>query len=986
MKKILAMCTLLLLCGSLAFAQSRTVTGTVKDDSGNPLVNATVLVKGTKTGTSTKGDGSFSILVPQNGKSLVISSIGYETKDFPIGNSNVVDATLFASNSALDEVVIVGYGTGRQLGTVVGSVTKVSQDVIKERPTANALDALQGKVAGLSVLTSSGEPSELSSVSLHGIGSLGASSTPLYVLDGIPIQTGSILSLNPQDFESVTVLKDASATSIYGSRAANGVIYITTKKGSSNRPASISLQTQYGFSNLISTDYFNNFMSSKELTDFWVAADYETRADMDDLLKKYPNDTKWYKSYYRENAPTLQSNVSISGGSGKTTYYVSGGYFKQQGLAYRSAFERFTLRSNVTTTVKDWMKMGLNVSLGSDKREVNPYGSNSTNRGLALLAPPFYTPYDKDGNKYPDVIPGWGRYNPEYLADKNPSDGKRAQLNPAGFIEITPIKNLTLKTQAGLDASDYNLTSLRLPSYIGSINNGSASENFTRVTSKTVTNTAEYKFRIGDVHNFVALAGQEFTGYEASGFGGSSTGQTDDRLILISNGPSNKNSSSFKNEYTYLSYFGRLEYDYNKKYFFNASIRQDQSSRFGKDNRTANFWSVGGMWKAKQEEFLSGVEWLSDLSIRATYGTSGNSDIGNYQSLALVGTNQYNGQTGWGVNSPGNPNLSWESQKQANFGISMSMWNRVNLEVEYYDRITSNMLLDVPYPYTSGFSEITSNVGSLKNSGIDFTLSGDVLRTKDAYITPYVNFNYNKNKVTELFQGKNYWIIPNTGVSWAVGQPVSFFYPIFAGINPENGLAEWYLPNADKDKIIDTRKDPKAVSSDFVEEKLEQNTGINRYAPFNGGFGLTSGFKGLALSVDFSFSQGKYLINNDRYFFENPAVFFGFNQSKSVQDFWKKPGDVTRFPNADEQFTQFDSRLIEDASFLRMKGITLAYSLGDKILSRTNFFKGGRFYVTGRNLLTFTKYTGPDPEVNSNLTLGANPNTKQVVFGLDITL
>jgi hypothetical protein len=294
-------------------------------------------------------------------------------------------------------------------------------------------------------------------------------------------------------------------------------------------------------------------------------------------------------------------------------------------------------------------------------------------------------------------------------------------------------------------------------------------------------------------------------------------------------------------------------------------------------------------------------------------------------------------------------------------------------------------LVSVPYPFTSGFSAITENVGSLKNTGFDITFDADVLSSGSKLrITPYINVNYNNNEVTALFQGKDYWIIPNTGVLWAVGKPVSYSYPLFAQVNPQTGNPEWYKPTSGK--IMETQKDPSQVTTAFSAAALEQNTGIKRYPPLNGGFGMTAGYQGLSFSVDFSFSKGKYLINNDRYFFENPRVFTGYNQWNTVNDFWKQPGDVARFPRVGvTNWTQFDSRLIEDASFMRMKGITLGYKLPSHILSSIGVIKGVNAYVTGRNLLTWTKYSGPDPEVDSNIGLGTNPNTKQVAFGLDLT-
>jgi TonB-linked SusC/RagA family outer membrane protein len=780
-------------------------------------------------------------------------------------------------------------------------------------------------------------------------------------------------------------LKDASATSIYGARAANGVIYITTKKGSANKPASITFQTQYGVSNLANTDYFENFMNTKELTDFWVATGQQRRSYINDtLLKKYPNDTKWYKYYYQDNIPLYQADLSISGGGGKTSYYLSGGYLKQQGLAYRSGYKRYTMRSNINSQVNNWLKVGLNMFIGTDERQTNPYGSNSTNRGLALLAQPFYTPLDSTGNEIYGLIPGWGRYAPKYLADKIQGINRNDQFNPSGYIQITPVKGLTLKTQAGIEAYDYRQSTVQLPSYAGSLNNGNAFESFTRGTTRTITNTGEYKFTLRNDHNFTALLGQEFIDSKAPSFSTSSTGQTDDRLILLSNGPNNRTSTSSNTEYSYLSYFSRLEYNFRNRYFVDGSLRQDQSSRFGVDNRTANFWSLGAMWKAKQESFFRNFDWLTDLSIKASTGTTGNSAIGNYQALPQVGTNTYDQATGWNINAAGNPLLSWETQLNTTFGLNFSVFNRVRVDASYYIRKTKDMLIDVPYAYTTGFSSITSNVGTLKNTGIDLAIDGDIIKTRDAYLTPYLNFNYNKNEVTELFQGKQFWIIPNTGVCWAVGQPVSFFYPIFKDVNPQTGLPEWYLPNADPNKITETRKDPNAVTSTF-SPTLQQNTGIKRYPPVNGGFGLNGGFKGFYMNADFTFSQGKYLINNDRYFFENPNQFTGFNQSKTVLNYWQKAGDIATFPKYGVQFTQFDSRLIEDASFMRLKNLTVGYNLPNSILSKGGFVKAARFYVTGRNLLTFTKYTGPDPEVDQNLTLGANPNTKQVAVGLDVT-
>lgn len=878
-------------------------------------------------------------------------------------------------------MVVVGYGTAREIGTVVGSISRVSSEQLESRPLANVWDAMQGRVAGLQVYTSSGEPTQLSSVRLHGVGSLGASSTPLYVLDGIPVSPNNILSLNPNDIESVSVLKDASATSIYGSRAANGVIYITTKRGHRDTRAKVTVNAQYGTSSLANEDFFNRFMTSRELTDFWLGVGYRTQDQVNQLLAA-GHDTRWHEYYYKDAAPTYQGDFSIQGGGGRTTYFVSGGYFFQDGLAARSEYERYTARANISSHANDWLSFGTNIALSTDFRQSNPFGSNNTNRGLAMLAPPFYSPFDEDGNPYRGVIPGWGRMDPFYLEEMFPSDGNNTQANLMGYIQLNPIEGLTIRSQGGLDAYDYRLTERRLPSYVASLNNGSAREYFSRSVTRNITNTAEYRFNLARIHDFTVLAGQEYVDNTWGNFEASSTGHTDDRLTMLGSGPLNRNVGQQKSEYAFLSYFGRFDYSFDRKYFFDFAVRQDASSRFGRDNRTANFYSTGVMWNAKREDFLQNVDFLSSLNVKFSIGTSGNSEIANYAHLATVGITQYDAATGWLISTPGNPLLSWEKQTKATLGARFGLFgDRYRFNIEYFDRSTESMLINVPQPYSSGFNTILENVGTMRNSGIDFELDFDIVRTRELFITPYVNFNYTKNEVTELFYDLPYWIIPNTGVAWVVGQPVAFYRPLFAGVDPADGMPMWYVPGEDRTV---TRKEE--TTKVFNNADLEQNAGIPRYAPWAGGFGLNAGWNGFALQVDFAFVKDKYLFNNDRYFFENPNVFGGFNQSNFVLDYWREPGDETRFPRWQSQFTQFDSRLIEDASFLRLKNLTLSYNIPAAFVQRTGLLEGARVFVTGRNLLTWTGYEGPDPEVDSNISLGANPNTKQLTFGLSVNL
>jgi TonB-linked SusC/RagA family outer membrane protein len=962
-------------------AQTVQITGTVTSaEDGMPIPGASVSVKGTSIGAATDLDGKYTLAVPQSATTLVFSFVGMTQQEVVIGGRTRIDVVLAPDATTLEEIVVIGYGTGRSIGTVVGSVTQISAEKIQSKPVANVWDAMQGRVAGLQVYTSSGEPTQISSIRLHGVGSLGASNTPLYVLDGIPIASGNMLSINPNDIESVSVLKDASATSIYGSRAANGVIYITTKRGHRDTKAKITVNSQYGVSSLANEDFFNGFMNSKQLTDFWLAVGFRTQAQVDALLAP-GHDTKWHTYYYKDSAPTKQTDVSIQGGGGKTTYFVSGAYFFQDGLATRSEYERWSTRANINSQANDWLSFGSNIALSTDSRQLNGWNTNNTNRGLAMLAPPFYSPYDADGKPYKGLIPGWGRYDPYYLADMYPSVGNNIQANLQGYVQITPMKGLTIKSQAGVDSYDYRSYEYRMPSFIGSLNNGYVYEYFSRRNSMTMTNTAEYKFNIDARHQFTVLGGQEYVTTDYVNFDAISYGQTDDRLMLLNAGPTNRNVSQEKWEFAYLSYFGRFDYSLDQKYYLDLSIRQDASSRFGRDNRTAMFYATGVMWNAKKESFLQDVDLVSALNVKLSYGTSGNSDIGNYDHLATVGTSQYDGGTGWLISAPGNPKLSWEKQSKLTFGVKFALLNKYRFNIEYYNRSTSSQLIDVPQPYTSGFNTILENVGTIKNSGIDLEFEFDIVNTKDYYVTPYFNINYNKNEITELFQGLDYWIIPNTGVAWVVGSPVMFYRPIFAGVDPADGNPMWYLPGPDRK--VTTKNETTKV---FNAANLEQNTGDPRYAPIAGGFGLNAGWKGLAIVADFAFVKDKFLFNNDRYFFENPSTFPGFNQSETILDYWKQAGDETTFPRYGVQFTQFDSRLIEDASFIRMKNLTLSYTLPKSLLQKTKLIEGTRIYFTGRNLLTFTKYLGPDPEVDSNISLGANPNTKQFTFGISLTL
>jgi TonB-linked SusC/RagA family outer membrane protein len=987
-KNLLSLLLLSFFALSSAFAQSRKITGTVTgSDDGQPLPGVTVKVQA-GVGVQTNTQGQFSINVPASAKSLVVSYVGFIGQTVPITSESVINVQLIADNKALSEVVVVGYGTGSTLSSTVGNVARVSSKDIQDKPAANALDAIQGRVPGLQVLTSSGEPSASPSISINGISSLTSGTTPLIILDGTPVALASVLTLNPDDIESVSVLKDASSTSIYGARAANGVLYITTKHGSANAPQTITLSSSYGTEKLANTQYYNSFFNAAQYNAFEIATGVETPAALAIQQQTYNADTKWYKVYFKPSAPIYNENISISGGTDKTTYFISGGFFKEDGLEYRSLYDRYTLRSNVTSKVTDWLKVGLNLSMAYDNRLTNQFNTNSLSGGLSVLAPPIYSPVNAQGVPY-EFIPGWGNYAPYYYEAKHPDFQNNTQFNPTGFLEITPIKGLTIKTQAGMDAFDFRETTQVLPSYLGSPNNGSDIESFQRGTSLTFTNTVEYKFNLKSLNHFTALVGQEYSDNTTSTFSGQDTGQSDDRLVTLTTGTAAKNANSSYYELDFKSLFSRVDYDYNNRYFLEASFRQDKSSVFGANHQSANFYSIGASWKAKQENFFKDISWLTDLTVRASTGTTGNSSLGGgaaqYQQLASVSVTPYGSATGFQLSQPGDPNLTWETVRNTQIGFTTTLFNKLNLDASFYLKTTTNMLLNVPFVGTSGFTSQIQNVGSLENKGIDVDLSYTVYSDPShrAYVTPHFNANFNANKIVSLFQGRQYYISGSTGILWAVGKPISYVDPVWAGVNPTNGLPQWYLPSSDPAQIVNKTTN-NGVTNTF-NTTLQQNLGIDRYPWSTGGFGVSAGYEGITLDANFAYNKGKYITNNDQYFVQNPNQFTGYNQQTAVLSYWQNPGDITTFPKYGQQFTQFDSRLIQDASFIRLKTITLGYSLPKAWLAKTKVVKRFEIDFTGRNLLTFTPYKGIDPEVNSNIALGNNPNTKQYVVGLKAT-
>ena len=994
MKKVkLMIASLMILIAGSAFAQNIRVSGTVTDSNGDPVPGAAVMLQGsTSVGTATLANGSYSLSVPSNG-TLVVSSVGYKEASAPVNGRAVINFVLEDDAEVLEQAIAVGYGSAKKISSIVGSVSTVNSETIKNAPSSSALDQLQGQVAGLSVLSYSGIAGDNAvSMTLHGVGSLEASTTPLYVIDGIPSSSTAVMNMNPNDIESVSVLKDASATSIYGSRAANGVVYISTKSGSYNTKASVTYRGQWGVSTLADTSLYESMMSSSELMDFWVRAGIHDQAYIDNtyLSKGYNYDTPWYKYMMDLWNPQYQNDLTIEGGGSKVAYMIAASQYHQKGYTPGNFFDRYTLRSNVQAHPLEWLKTGVNLNLSLSNTQQNPnWGSaangmsNYTSGGLSFLLIPMYPALDENGNVYEKKFPGQNRITPTYYMDNHIDQYDRYGANGNVFVEIEPIRNLKFVSRAGVDGYIRLNNWLTKPSYVAA-NGGTATVGHSSALeyAANITNTVEYSFQITDDHKFSVLAGHEGVENYYTYFSASSNGQTDDRLARVNDGTADSRSvSESYSESRFLSFFGHLDYTLMDRYIFDATIRNDASSRFGKDVRNALFWSLGGMWKLKKENFLKNVRAVNDLNLKVSYGTQGNAGIGNYAHLGLVGsTGKYADANGIHVAQPANSHLTWERQGLFTTALTGRLFNFLDFDLEYYLRKTSSMLLDVPQPYTTGIDEATNNVGSLQNTGVDVTLGFDILRTRDYWMRFNTTFNYNAQKVTELFDGKHTWPMYSYMIAYVVGSPVMFYNPIYAGVDPEDGMPMWYVPGDDPD-ITTMDKTTKV----FDEEGLTQNTGKKRYAPINGGFSLSGGWKGLSLQADFSYVLGKYLVSNDGYFYGNPANFSTMNTNKAVSDFWTPDHRDAKWPDWSKgAVMQFDTHLLEDASFLRLKNLQIAYSLPKVLLGWQNAVKDLKITFTGRNLLTFTKYTGIDPEINSNLTYGVGGNSKQFLGGIEV--
>lgn len=977
-RRVFISCLCMLLSFGLSISAQETtvkVSGVITSaEDGLPIIGAAVIV-GPGVGVSADFDGNYSIEVAP-GTELTFTSIGFiDAKvTVPQGETFVYDVVLQVESMVLEDAVVIAYGV-RKKGTIAGSVSTVKSDKLESVPTAAFDQALQGQVAGLTVLANSGEPSASASITIRGTNSINSGTAPLYILDGVAISASDFNTINPADIESMSVLKDASSTSIYGARAANGVIVITTKRGRDMERPNITYRTQMGVSQLAHGNW--DLMNTAERIQYEKEIGF-TEGKNYDLLSKI--NVNWLDVVYNEAALLQNHELAVSGANETTNYYISGGYHNQEGIALGSNFERYSLRFNFDHRMSKWLKMGANTMYNYQNIEQADEGAYSllTPISAARFMLPYWNPYRVDGTMASINDGSWKGQgqNPIEWLENNPLTYKKYKTISTLYAEVKPMSNLTLKSQFGLDFSHVTGLSLSYPSYAPNLGDGYASRNSSDAVNLSITNTANYQFDLEDEHFFTILLGQEGIKYHYENFGVATRGQTNDKLTDVGTGTRATSwNSTAASDYSYLSFFGRGEYNFLDRIYADFSVRADGSSRFGKSGRWATFWSSGVMWNLRNEAFAQEYrDWLTTAQVAVSTGTSGNSSIPNYEHLALVGGGpDYVGNAGVAPIQPGNPDLGWEKLWTTNLALHLGFWSRLNVDLELYNKLTTNMLMQVPQSYATsgGFGYKWSNVGGMVNRGAELNISGSIIETNDFIWSANANISYNYNKITELYNGVTEYELANTNTKLVVGHSIGEFYiNRYAGVNPANGDALWYTKDG---KLTNQLKD---------EDKVL--IGKSYFAPWQGGFGTSLSWKGLSLSAQFSYVLDRWMINNDRYFDESNGRFASYNQSSRLLDRWKEPGDITDIPRHGV-YTEFDSRLLENASFLRLKNLMLSYSMPRELLKKSGFIQGVRLYVQGQNLWTLTGFSGLDPESSSNVYQAQYPMSKQYTFGLDIT-
>jgi TonB-dependent starch-binding outer membrane protein SusC len=1027
-KLIIALIGCLVMVSYSAIAQ-KVVTGKVSDSkSGQGLPGVTVTIKGTSTAVSTESDGTFSINVPSDNAVLVISYVGYTSKE--VGTSGgTVNVSLEEGSSDLNEVVVVGYGTTvkREL---TGAIGKVKGDEIRNMPVPNFNQAIQGRAAGVFVETQNGKVGEGIKVRIRGAGSVNSSNQPLYVVDGIPLAGGgfgsSTADINFNDVESFEILKDAAASAIYGSRAANGVVVITTKRGKSGK-TQFNLGAQYGTN---APTNKRGFLNAQEYVEYFQqagrgAAEFHMRPDGGDnwagfadlqeaydymqgiiigRLDRYSGwrpfrggkdwrtgevDTNWEDEAFQD-AKTNQIELSAQGGNEKTRFFISGSINNQDGILIGNNFQRMGARINLDHQVNNWLKLGFNSGLTKITRNRVPDDNAFSTPMQAVALAPITPVRDSLGNLFDRPVATY--YNPliEIEQTQRRIEGFRNQGSI--YAEFNIAKGLMFHTDLGLDMIIQNNENWWGPkTLVGAaspLQQGVATSSWFRNTRWMNNNYLNYKTQINERHKIDFTAGfafenldERYTYVEGSDF-------PDLALKTVASSTTTTDGDGTRGENNLVSMFGRINYVFDDKLLVSASLRDDADSRFGTNYKHGQFWSASMGYILSDLNFMKGFEALSFLKPRISYGTTGNNTgLGYYDAISQYGAATYGTASGLAISRFGNDDLRWETVEQFNVGLDFGFFNnRLTGEIDYYNKRTVDMLLNRPVTSVSGTTAIFGNIGEMENKGWEFTLNTVNVSSRDFRWTTSLNISKNKNTLLKL-DGEQNEILPNDARfsnALIVGQPIGVFYaPKFLGANPDNGDAMF-----EGEDGRPTR---------FWDEAKKQIVGDPNPDWF-GGVTNTVSWKGLELSFLFQGVFGNQVQDGAGGFMSSSGSWFD-NQTRDQLAAWKARGEQTAVPQArllwldgDDGASNMSSRYVYDASYVRLKNLSVSYSIPQKIMTRVGL-NSARVYVSGVNLLTFTDYPGWDPEVNtdyrsSNVNQGSDfyaaPQIKSWVFGINL--
>lgn len=972
MKKL---CFLLLVIvhGVAAMAQT-TYSGKVFDtETGTPVPGASVFIRSSLAGVSTDLDGNFSIQ-GSVGDTLEISYVSYLTQKIVLGANTNLAIELEQDVKILNEAVVIGYGSQKKKD-ITGAVSIVGAVEFENRPNTQMSSLIQGKAAGVQVLNSSGKPNAGLNIRIRGTNSFSAGSEPLYVIDGVP--TTDTRSLNPADIENISILKDASSAAIYGAQGANGVVLITTKRGTTTTPQ-FNFSTYYGFSEVWKT---LPVLNPEQYRDLMTELGFNTD------WSRYNASTDWQNEIFERGA-SQNYQLSVSGKNDKTNYYISGGYVQQNGAVRSSEMERYSAKINLEQELKSWLKTGTNITY-TDYRDVDVPDNAAVNQGgviLGVLTTPPNIPIFNDSIGLYTSNPFQNWENPFAATDGTLRSFKNQRLLGNAFLEATVMEGLKVRSNFGIDYSSASNNSFLDPFLTtfgrSQVGRASFATNLTNyfIFDQTVTYDKTFgKHKLTFLGGFVAQQFRfENSFLETRNFASSG-------IITPNAGSEILSATADKAEKANASFIGRVNYDYEGKYLLTANFRADGSSAFGPNNKWGYFPSFSAGWRISQEDFMSGIQFLSDMKLRAGWGVVGNDQIGNYAYLGRIGTGA-NYPIG-GVAQPGtfpasieNRDLKWEESEQINVGIDIGILRgRVYVSIDAYVKNTNDLLLNAPLPLSTGFSSGVQNLGEIQNKGLEFMVNTVNYDRKAFQWTTNANLTINRNEVINIVGDE----IPGGTIAGAdislarEGDPLGIFYGYVAGgVDPESGDMYYIDRNGEAtfEPVADDRRVIGNSNPDFI-------------------YGVTNNFtyKNFSLSIFIQGSQGNDIYNATR--METEGMNSPKNQSAAVLERWRSPGDVTDVPRATFGLQPLiSSRFVENGSYLRFKAVTFGYSLPKSLLDRVKF-QDVRIYVTGENLFTFTDYSGFDPEVNafggSNLAQGIDygtyPQTRNIIFGLNLT-